>query len=86
MRLPAGWRPPFFFLFTQGLLFYGPQATDLLIHIQEGAAQEVGVAAARGGRQAEIGEFLQGQPIARTETASYGCAIQSVYYILPRAL
>jgi len=33
-----------------------------------------------------IDQFLKGQPIARTETASYGCAIQSVYYILPRAL
>ena len=33
-----------------------------------------------------IDQFLKGQPIVRTETASYGCAIQSVYYILPRAL
>jgi thiol-disulfide isomerase/thioredoxin len=33
-----------------------------------------------------IDQFLKGEPIARTETASYGCAIQSVYYILPRAL
>lgn len=33
-----------------------------------------------------INQFLKGEPIARTETASYGCAIQSVYYILPRAL
>jgi peroxiredoxin len=33
-----------------------------------------------------IEQFLKGDPIARTETASYGCAIQSVYYILPRAL
>jgi thiol-disulfide isomerase/thioredoxin len=33
-----------------------------------------------------IEQFLKGEPIARTETASYGCAIQSVYYILPRAL
>ena len=33
-----------------------------------------------------IDQFLSGEPIARTETASYGCAIQSVYYILPRAL
>jgi thiol-disulfide isomerase/thioredoxin len=31
-------------------------------------------------------QFLQGQPIERTETASYGCAIQSVYYTLPKAL
>lgn len=33
-----------------------------------------------------IDQFMKGQPISRTETASYGCAIQSVYYILPRAL
>ena len=33
-----------------------------------------------------IDQFLKGDPIERTETASYGCAIQSVYYILPRAL
>jgi hypothetical protein len=33
-----------------------------------------------------IDQFLKGEPIRRTETASYGCAIQSVYYILPRAL
>jgi len=33
-----------------------------------------------------ISQFLKGQPIVRAETASYGCAIQSVYYILPRAL
>jgi hypothetical protein len=33
-----------------------------------------------------ISQFLKGEPIARTETASFGCAIQSVYYILPRAL
>ncbi len=33
-----------------------------------------------------IDQFVKGEPIARTETASYGCAIQSVYYILPRAL
>ena len=33
-----------------------------------------------------VEQFLNGEPIARTETASYGCAIQSVYYILPRAL
>jgi hypothetical protein len=33
-----------------------------------------------------IDQFLKGEPIARAETASYGCAIQSVYYILPRAL
>jgi peroxiredoxin len=33
-----------------------------------------------------IGSFLAGEPIARTETASFGCAIQSVYYILPNPL
>ena len=31
-----------------------------------------------------IGEFLQGKEITRQETSSYGCAIQSVYYNLPR--
>lgn len=33
-----------------------------------------------------IEQFAKGEPIARPETASFGCAIQSVYYILPRAL
>ena len=33
-----------------------------------------------------IGQFLQGRPIEKPETASYGCAIQSVYYTLPKAL
>jgi len=33
-----------------------------------------------------IESFLTGKPIERTETASFGCAIQSVYYILPKAL
>ena len=33
-----------------------------------------------------LSQFLAGQPIARTETASFGCAIKSVYYILPKAL
>ena len=33
-----------------------------------------------------IDQFMKGEPISRSETASYGCAIQSVYYILPRAL
>lgn len=32
-----------------------------------------------------IDQFLKGEPITRQETASYGCAIQSVYYNLPRA-
>jgi hypothetical protein len=29
---------------------------------------------------------LKGEPLSRHETASYGCAIFSVYYILPKAL
>ncbi len=33
-----------------------------------------------------IDAFLAGRPIERTETASFGCAIQSVYYILPKPL
>ena len=33
-----------------------------------------------------LDEFLRGEPVSRQETASYGCAIYSVYYILPRAL
>ena len=33
-----------------------------------------------------IQSFLEGQPIARAETASFGCAIESVYYILPKTL
>lgn len=33
-----------------------------------------------------IGQFLAGDPVTRTETASFGCAIRSVYYILPSAL
>ena len=33
-----------------------------------------------------IASFLAGEPIARAETASFGCAIQSVYYILPSPL
>jgi peroxiredoxin len=33
-----------------------------------------------------IRQFLAGQPISRPETASFGCAIQSVYYNLPKAL
>jgi peroxiredoxin len=33
-----------------------------------------------------IGEFLAGLPIGRPETQSFGCAIQSVYYILPKNL
>ncbi len=33
-----------------------------------------------------IEAFLAGRPIERSETASFGCAIQSVYYILPKPL
>jgi peroxiredoxin len=33
-----------------------------------------------------IDQFLKGVPLTRQETASFGCAIQSVYYILPKAL
>ncbi len=33
-----------------------------------------------------IHAFLAGKPIERSETASFGCAIQSVYYILPKPL
>ena len=33
-----------------------------------------------------VEQYLQGQPIEKPETASYGCAIQSVYYTLPKAL
>jgi hypothetical protein len=33
-----------------------------------------------------IEAFLSDRPIKRTETASFGCAIQSVYYNLPKPL
>jgi peroxiredoxin len=33
-----------------------------------------------------VNQFLSGKPVERPETASYGCAIQSVYYVLPKAL
>jgi peroxiredoxin len=33
-----------------------------------------------------IAQFLAGKPISRTEIASFGCAIRSVYYDLPKAL
>jgi hypothetical protein len=33
-----------------------------------------------------IGNFLAGEPPRRAETASFGCDIKSVYYILPRVL
>jgi len=33
-----------------------------------------------------IEDFMAGRPIRRAETASFGCAIQSVYYTLPSPL
>ena len=33
-----------------------------------------------------IAAFMAGRPVERTETASFGCAISSVYYILPKVL
>ena len=33
-----------------------------------------------------ISEFLDGKPVKRAETQSFGCAIQSVYYTLPKHL
>jgi len=33
-----------------------------------------------------IEAFLAGRPIERPETASFGCAIRSVYYVLPKPL
>jgi peroxiredoxin len=33
-----------------------------------------------------ISQFLAGEPQTRVETASFGCDIRSVYYILPKAL
>jgi thiol-disulfide isomerase/thioredoxin len=33
-----------------------------------------------------IASFLAGEPIARAETASFGCAIETVYYHLPGQL
>lgn len=33
-----------------------------------------------------IQEFLAGQPLTRKDTASFGCAIQSIYYTLPKQL
>lgn len=33
-----------------------------------------------------ISEFLAGIPVQRAETSSFGCAIQSVYYTLPKHL
>lgn len=36
--------------------------------------------------ESAIQQFLAGIPVTRTETASFGCAIKSVYYTLPRGL
>jgi thiol-disulfide isomerase/thioredoxin len=33
-----------------------------------------------------VSSFLAGEPIARPETASFGCAIETVYYQIPRQL
>lgn len=33
-----------------------------------------------------IQAMLAGRPMPRTETASFGCAIQSLYYLLPKSL
>jgi peroxiredoxin len=33
-----------------------------------------------------LDDFLAGRPVARADTASFGCAIQSVYYLLPKSL
>ena len=39
-----------------------------------------------GHLEAAISEFLAGRPVRRAETSSFGCAIQSVYYTLPKHL
>lgn len=33
-----------------------------------------------------IDEFLGGKPVSRADTPSFGCAIMSVYYVLPKPL
>jgi len=33
-----------------------------------------------------VGQFLSGEPIARADTPSFGCAIETVYYQLPKQL
>ena len=33
-----------------------------------------------------IAQFLNGKPIARADTPSFGCAIETVYYQLPKQL
>jgi len=39
-----------------------------------------------GHLETAISEFLEGKPVKRAETSSFGCAIQSVYYTLPKHL
>lgn len=36
--------------------------------------------------ESAVTEFLSEQPLSRTEVASFGCAIESVYYNLPKVL
>jgi len=36
--------------------------------------------------ESAITEFLAGKPLSRTEVASFGCAVESVYYNLPKVL
>jgi hypothetical protein len=33
-----------------------------------------------------IEDFRAGRPVGRVETASFGCAIQSLYYLLPKSI
>jgi thiol-disulfide isomerase/thioredoxin len=33
-----------------------------------------------------LASFLSGQPIERPETASFGCAVASVYYVIPKMI
>ncbi len=33
-----------------------------------------------------IADFLAGRPVARADTPSFGCAIQSVYYVMPKLI
>jgi peroxiredoxin len=39
-----------------------------------------------GHLESAIAQFLSGKPVLRAETSSFGCAIQSVYYNLPKHL
>lgn len=36
--------------------------------------------------ESAVAEFLAGKPVLRAQTPSFGCAIQSVYYTLPKHL